>query len=217
MTATVELFASDAYQQECDATVLELSDGHIVLDQTVFYPEGGGQVGDSGVIGSAAISDTRRDGDSIVHITDTPAGLLLGGGAHLAIDWPRRYLVMRHHTLLHLAHIAAAGVIGYEPDVIGSQVRVEKARLDYDYHGELDVDALTAALRELITADLPVKTEPIPGAGARERQWTIPGHAPIPCGGTHVHSTGEIGEVDVKLQRKGRQGMRIYCNVRDAG
>jgi Ser-tRNA(Ala) deacylase AlaX len=130
------------------------------------------------------------------------------------IDWARRYTVMRHHTLLHLCHLATLDLLDEPPRVIGSQVREEKARLDYDYHGELNGSSLTQAVEAFVAADLPVVTEPV-GDGGLSRQWRIPGYPPIPCGGTHVKRTSELGKVAIKVQRKGRQGTRIYCNVLD--
>ena len=213
MPATSELFAQDAYLAQCESRIVEISEGGIILEQTVFYPEGGGQVGDTGTLAELGVLDTQRGEGSILHLVASPQGLAVGQSVHAAIDWPRRYVIMRHHTLLHLCHIAASALIGEEPPLIGSQVREEKARLDYDYHGELDAAQLRGAVAELIGADLPVTTEPVPDGAPLERRWVIPGHAPIPCGGTHVRRTSEVGEIAVKVQRKGRQGTRVYCNV----
>jgi Ser-tRNA(Ala) deacylase AlaX len=219
---TRELFSEDPYLRECRATVREVAENGVLLDQTVFYPEGGGQVGDIGRLDDLRVIDTQRRQGGILHLTDAPPALSVGDGVDAEIDWPRRHTIMRHHTLLHLCHLAAVELLGEEPRLIGSQVREEKARLDYDTHRDLDAGAIREAVERLIAADLPVTTEPVPGGGlteegAPERRWSIPGYDPIPCGGTHVKSTGEIGPIKVKVQRKGSQGTRVYCNVLEPG
>ena len=106
------VFYEDAYRKQCDAQVLEVGEGGIVLDRTVFYPMGGGQPGDTGALSLAdgtavTISDTRRrkDDGAVIHVPadDADVSALREGAAVVAcIDWARRYAHMRIHTCLHL-------------------------------------------------------------------------------------------------------------------
>ncbi len=158
---TQDLFRSDAYLRECEAKVLRIEDGGIVLDRTVFYPQGGGQAGDSGSLGgpnglAIAIADSRKAKDEqgkptadILHVPapDQEAALaaLRPGDTVVArIDWERRHKLMRFHTATHLlCHLVP------QP-VDGCSITPEYARLDFHMTDPLDKDALTAGLARLV-------------------------------------------------------------------
>jgi misacylated tRNA(Ala) deacylase len=168
MTATTELFRDDAYLQECSATVTAVDAAGIRLDRTVFYPMGGGQPGDTGVLRRAdgraiAIADTRK-GEApgeIVHVPAAPAApgaasdpaadLQPGETVTAAIDWTRRHRHMRMHSCLHL--LCAAVPAG----VTGGSIGDGKGRLDFDA-GEtvLDKAAIEDQLNALIAQNLAV-------------------------------------------------------------
>jgi misacylated tRNA(Ala) deacylase len=226
------LFRDDAYLKSCAATVTDVSDRGIRLDRTVFYPTGGGQPGDIGVLrradgGTIAIADTRKGDslDDVLHVL-APGGVLpaVGETVTAEIDWDRRYRLMRMHTCLHLlcAVISAA--------VTGGQISDGKARLDFDMAGEaLDKDAVTEKLNALIAADHKVEprwitdeelqarpelvrtmsVKPPIGYG-KVRLLDIAGIDLQPCGGTHIRHTAEIGRVEItKIESKGKQNRRV--------
>ena len=160
---TQELFRQDAYLRETPATVVSAAPEGIVLDRTVFYPLGGGQAGDSGVLlladGTAiAIADTRKGKDAegkptsaIVHVPQAGQDELLarlqGGTAVTArIDWERRHKLMRFHTTTHLlCHLV--------PQLVnGCSITADSARLDFNMTDPLDKDALTAGIAQLVAA-----------------------------------------------------------------
>ncbi|WP_019701730.1 alanyl-tRNA editing protein [Paracidovorax oryzae] len=161
---TRDLFREDAYLRECRATVAAvLPDGGIVLDRTVFYPLGGGQAGDAGVLVRAdgrevPIADTRKGKDAegqptaaIVHVpapgTEPPA---VGEEVTARIDWERRHRLMRFHTTTHLlCHLVA------QP-VNGCSVTPDAARLDFHMDGPLDATALNAGIARLVAEAHPV-------------------------------------------------------------
>ena len=228
---TEELFREDSYLKSCEATVVAVSDAGIVLDRTVFYPEGGGQPGDIGVLERAggdeiAVADTRKGADGILHVPGEGAALPeVGEKVTARIDWDRRYLHMRVHTALHVlcAHVEGA--------VTGGSIGAGKGRLDFDIPGERpDKEALTAKLMEVVEADHPltvswisdaelesnpdlVRTMSVkPPTGAGKVRMIRVGDAVDfqPCGGTHLKSTGEIGKIAVgKIENKGKQNRRI--------
>ena len=229
---TALLFRDDAYLKSCEAVVTGIDERGIRLDRTVFYPLGGGQPGDTGMLrravgGAVAIADTRK-GDSLDDVLHVPApgspSLSVGERVTAEIDWDRRYRMMRMHSCLHLLCAVVPGA------VTGGQVSDGKGRLDFDIPGEnLDRDAITQRLNALIAGDHAVSprwitdeelaakpdlvrtmsVKPPTGYG-RVRLLDIAGVDLQPCGGTHIRRTAEIGRVEVtKIENKGRQNRRI--------
>ena len=226
---TAELFRSDSYLKECDATVAEVRDDGVVLDRTVFYPLGGGQPGDTGVLtwegGEAAVSDTRYgEGGAIVHIlADGAQAPATGTVVHGVLDWERRYRHMRMHTAMHLL----GSVLQY--GVTGGNISAEKSRLDFDMEDTVDKEAVGAALQALVAEDHSIScrwisdaeldanpelvrtmsVQPPRGVG-KVRLLEIEGIDLQPCGGTHLKSTAEVGNVRVgKVEKKGRHNRRV--------
>jgi misacylated tRNA(Ala) deacylase len=134
MSMTEEVFRTDSYASQCEAVVTAVDENGIQLDRTVFYPMGGGQPGDTGVLRNATgaevrITDTRKGDASgqILHIPESGASALKSGDkVTAAIDWDRRYRLMRMHTCLHLLCTVVAG------GVTGGSVRDGSGRLDFD-------------------------------------------------------------------------------------
>ncbi len=229
---TEEMFRTDSYVTQCEAVVTAVDENGIQLDRTVFYPMGGGQPGDTGVLRNAAgaevhITDTRK-GDApgqILHIpeSETPA-LKSGDKVTAAIDWDRRYRLMRMHTCLHLLCSVVAG------GVTGGSVRDGSGRLDFDLpEPTLDKEHITSELNRLISENRPVRFRWItdeemaskpelvrtmsvkpPSGQGRVRLVEIEGLDLQPCGGTHLASIGEIGKVRVsKIEKKGKHNRRV--------
>jgi len=169
---TEELFRQDSYLKECPAHVVSVGEQGIVLDRTVFYPLGGGQAGDAGVLVLAdgrqvAIADTRKckdaEGAATGGIAHVPApgqeGLIAalrpGTGVTARVDWERRHKLMRFHTTTHLlCHLV--------PQLVnGCSITPEYARLDFNMTDPLDKDALTAGIARLVGAAHPVRIDSI--------------------------------------------------------
>jgi misacylated tRNA(Ala) deacylase len=229
---TEEIFRQDAYVKQCEARVTIVDESGIHLDRTVFYPMGGGQPGDTGVLrlqdgSEIRITDTRKDGESgdIVHIPETEAGAdLEGQQVEACIDWERRHRLMRMHTLMHLlCAVIPAGVTG-------GSVRDGSGRLDFDLpESTLDKEHITAELNRLVEENHAVSARwisdeelsgnpelvrtmsvtPPMGTGT-VRVLEVEGVDLQPCGGTHVAATGEIGRVRVrKIEKKGKHNRRV--------
>jgi misacylated tRNA(Ala) deacylase len=160
---TEELFRQDAYLRQTPATVVAIGDQGVVLDRTVFYPLGGGQAGDTGVLVLAdgrtlAVADTRKAKDpagqpngQIAHVPQPGQEALLAevrpGDAVVArIDWERRHRLMRFHTTTHLlCHLV--------PQLVnGCSITPDYARLDFNMTEPLDKEALTAGIARLVAA-----------------------------------------------------------------
>lgn len=227
------LFRDDAYLIETEAEIIGINErGGIILSQTVFYPTGGGQPGDAGVLVTASGAEIPiattvygTDKSEIVHVPAEGAALpALGERITARIDWPTRLKRMRIHTALHLL----TTVLPYP--VTGGAIGDGEGRLDFDIpDAGLDKDAIgtelmrrirqnAAVTQQWITdAELEanpglVKTmsvKPPMGTG-RVRLVNIEGLDLQPCGGTHVNNTSEIGEVTVtNIEKKGKQNRRV--------
>jgi misacylated tRNA(Ala) deacylase len=232
------LFRDDGYLRSCAAQVAGGDALGIRLDRTVFYPMGGGQPGDRGVLRlssgqTIAITDTIKGElpDEVIHVP-APGSALPDPGTELIaeIDWQRRHRLMRMHTCLHLLCSIVPG------SVTGGQVSDGKGRLDFDVPGSsLDKAEIAARLNALISQARPVgprwinddelaaqpdlvrtmSVKPPTGTG-RVRLIEIAGVDLQPCGGTHIGNTGEIGPVAVaKIENKGKQNRRVILALSD--
>jgi misacylated tRNA(Ala) deacylase len=229
---TDTLFRHDAYLREAEATVLFADERGVALDRTVFYPQGGGQPGDQGVLileGGAVIPivNTTYDADrkTILHAPAAGAALPASRARAIArIDWDRRYQRMRAHTALHLLSV----VLPFP--VTGGSVGDAEGRLDFD-SGETTWDKaeVERRLNDLIAADALVSQQWItdeelaanpalvktmsvkpPTGTGRVRLVAIEGLDLQPCGGTHVARTGEIGRATVtQIEKKGKINRRV--------
>jgi misacylated tRNA(Ala) deacylase len=237
---TQELFRSEPYTRVCTASVVSSDSDGIVLDRTIFYPEGGGQPGDTGMLEPATpgLRDIRiigtelRDGE-IKHLVEPfSAQLQPGTQVNLLVDWARRYRHMRMHTCLHLL----CAVVG-DAKVTGGSVGEDKGRLDFNLpDNPVTREEVQVGLDRLIEADLPVTTRWIsdaelaaqpdlvrtmsvkpPTGQDRIRLVDVEGVDLQPCGGTHVARTGEIGHIVVgKIENKGSRNRRINLRFGDA-
>ncbi|MFT6104901.1 MAG: misacylated tRNA(Ala) deacylase [Paracoccaceae bacterium] len=237
---TRPLFLSDAYLQKAESTVVTHTDqGGIVLEASIFYPQGGGQPGDAGwlewagqrleIVTTIKGQGTNGQADAIV-LVPAPGAVLppLGTAVVQLLDWGVRYAHMRCHTGLHLLSVVIP------LPVSGGAIGAQKGRLDFNMPEPLDdKEAVQAALQELIDRDLPVteswitdaeleanpglvKTMSVkPPSGAGRVRLVRIGEGPAqvdlqPCGGTHVARTGEIGKITLgKVEKKGRENRRV--------
>lgn len=235
---TNEIFRADAYTQSCQAQVVSADARGIVLDASVFYPRGGGQPGDSGVLKLAdgaeiAITDCFQDRETGEHIHVPAEGAALpeiGAPVTAEIDWQRRHRMMRMHTALHLLCAVVEG------GVTGGSIGPDKSRLDFDLPDTaLDKEHIQAELNRLVGENLAVtissvsdaelsanpdlvrtmSVKPPSGAGS-VRIIDIAGADLQPCGGTHVANTSEIGPLRVgKIENKGAHNRRINIHLED--
>jgi alanyl-tRNA synthetase len=228
---TTPLYYRDVYQQEFDANVLGIVDGkYLVLDQTCFYSEGGGQVADQGVIvstlGSAKVVDVRRVGKVALHLID---GLMpkVGEVVKGRIDWQRRIALMRHHTGTHVVLGAARRVLGQHAWQAGAQKSVESVRLDISHYERITDDQVAEIERlaaELIMKCVPVEATWMPREKAEQEYGfilyqggVVPGREirviktgdwdVEACGGTHVTNTGQIGLIKVLKTERVQDGV----------
>ncbi len=228
---TEELFREDAALARCEARVVALCEGGVILDRTVFYPQGGGQAGDSGVLRLAdgrevIVTDTRKSKEhpgGVLHLLASDAVLAVGDAVTAQIDVARRSAHRRFHTATHLL----CALVPHPVD--GCSITAGYARLDFHMSEPLDKEALTAGIARLVAEAHPVRqrwiseaeldanpglvrsmsVQPPRGLG-RVRLLEIDGVDLQPCGGTHVGNTLEIGNVVVtKIEKKSAMTRRV--------
>ena len=228
---TIELFRQDGYLQTCSAMVTDVKDNGFAVDQTIFYPMGGGQPGDTGTVSAdnglnSQIVDCFKDKESGLHlhvITESEALPQIGQQVELKIDWERRYRLMRMHSCMHMlcAVIPAPVTGGAIADGIG--------RLDFNLPDPPDKKELEQRLNAVIQKNAPMtlswisdeemdekielvrtmSVQPPRGAG-KVRLVNFDGIDLQPCGGTHVANSGEIGAVSIQsIKNKGKQNRRV--------
>ena len=242
--ATEPLFRADATRAHCDAVVLAVDDTGIVLDRTVFYPVGGGQAGDAGVLetadgGRIEIVDTCKDtlDPSLIRHRPAPATaadaltrLRPGTRVHARIDAGRRHAHMRLHTATHLLCALVPHPVN------GCSITERYARLDFHMTDPLDRQALNEGLARLVAAAHPVRDRWIdaaeldarpelvrsmsvapPRGSGRVRLLEIDGVDLQPCGGTHVSNSAVVGAVVVtKIEKKSASTRRVVLGFVDA-
>ena len=234
---TEELFREDATLLECAATVIAADERGVQLDRTVFYPLGGGQAGDTGVLRLAdgreiAVADTRKAPATesapagVLHVlADPAAAALLAPGTPVTarIDAARRQAHRRFHTATHLL----CALVPHPVD--GCSITAGYARLDFHMTEPLDKETLSAGIARLVAGAHPVRhrwiseaeldanpqlvrsmsVQPPRGLG-RIRVLEIEGVDLQPCGGTHVANTAEVGAVVVtKIEKKSASTRRV--------
>jgi len=229
------MFREDAYLQEAEAVVQgHTAEGGLVLDTTIFYPQGGGQPGDSGHIlwtgGTMPVAATLKgEREDIVLVPGAPETVPpVGARVTQVLDWARRYRHMRMHTALHLLSVAVP------LPVTGGSIGADKGRLDFAMeNADIDRDALANHLNDLVERDLKVTEDWITDAQLRANPGLVKTMSVMPpmgqgrvrlirigegadqidlqpCGGTHVARTSEIGALVVgKIENKGKQNRRI--------
>jgi len=232
------LYYEDAYLREFEAEVIqkvEVSEGEgIVLNQTAFYPGGGGQPPDRGVIysmkGEVGIRLARMQKGTVIHVVDEASTGKLEVGDHVkgCIDWDYRFRIMRNHTSAHLMAEAVRKALGKPVEIVGSGLDASKVRLDFAYGSSTRpfFPKISDIANKIVEENRKVTVKVMERAEAEkylekfhESLRILPAHIKFvriveiedwhacACGGTHVRSTGEIGFI--KLLSRASKGKGV--------
>ena len=220
---TEKLYYGDSFLKEFTATVLTCEEGKngfaITLDRTAFYPEGGGQPADHGVLGGVKVTDTREKDGIIVHTCDGP--LTVGETVTGVIDWERRFDYMQQHSGEHIVSGLICGK--FNCDNVGFHIGHDLVTIDFNAELTMeDVREIEAAANAYIWADVPIsitwpdaeELKALPYRSKKEltgdvRIVTWPNDDCCACCGTHVASSGQVGLVKLTSCTKFREGVRI--------
>ena len=229
------LFIEDPYLKEFNAKIININLNQITLDQTVFYARSGGQPGDVGQLTTNEMTiniiDTIKDQENnIIHIAEHDIEIKIGEKVLGTINWDKRYKHMRMHSALHLL----CSVIPL--DVTGGQIGYDKSRLDFnaqDY--KIEKEEIENNINILVKKDHEISYQWItndeleqqpelvrtmsvqpPKIKGKIRLVKIGNVDLQPCGGTHVKSTNEIGEIKIgKIENKGKMNRRVNLLIND--
>ena len=228
------LFHKDSYLQSTNATVIKIvEDNGIVLDRTVFYPGGGGQPHDLGVISignkNVAVTKVQNVKGEVIHWVEDNHGITTGQSVTAEIDWDRRYTLMRTHTALHIL----CGVVwrDYKAQVTGGDMQPGTARMDFEFENmtaefaekiedtinrevndnrTIEVNFLTREQANQVPDLIRTKINLLPEAISEIRTIDISGLDLQADGGTHVKNTSEVGYIKVTgHESKGRINKRL--------
>jgi alanyl-tRNA synthetase len=225
LAPTTRLYQADAYATEFEAVVAAISpceEGHaVVLDQTLFYPETGGQPCDTGSIEGSRIERVVEQGETILHLAPREPGFKAGDRVKGAIDWPRRFINMQQHTGQHILSQAFLRVL--DASTVSSRLGTEHstidvARLNLTWQ---DMEHAERMANSVVFEDRPVvirASEPERAGDLRAKKALpdgclrlvdVEGFDVVPCGGTHCRRTGEVGLIKVLNWEKVRETARV--------
>ncbi|MEZ5832773.1 MAG: alanyl-tRNA editing protein [Dongiaceae bacterium] len=208
-----KLFWQDPYRMSLDTRIAAVAGDTVRLEETIFYAFSGGQESDHGTIGGRKVLEARKDEGDILYTLEPAHGLKPGDAVHVEIDGARRLKLMRLHLaaeiILELAYQNLPGI-----QKIGAHIAEDKARIDFEWPE--NISKLFPMMQEKAT-DLIAADHPIISAFSDEpnqrRYWEIAGFAHVPCGGTHLKRTGEIGAITLKRVNIGKGKERIEIRV----
>ena len=210
---TIKTFWQDPYQTQLDTHITSVSGNDVTVAETIFYAFAGGQESDSGTLAGRPVLRARKEGMEIFYTLEEGHGLRLGDTVTMTIDWERRYRLMRLHfaaeLILELAYQNLKGI-----EKIGAHISVGKARIDFKWAENISAafPLLEAAANHIVEEDAAIVSAYSDEAEER-RYWEVAGFARVPCGGTHLKRTGEVGKIQLKRDNIGKGKERIEVLV----
>lgn len=229
---TEALYLSDSYQTEATAKVVEVGDNHLILDQTIFYPQGGGQPSDKGTIKSDSASlnvkSVEYNGGEIKHTGTFKGTFAVGNSVQLTIDWPLRLKHMQWHTAGHLLDLVARGLYPSLIPVRGMHGIGKKLFIEYEGIQKLDVVKLNSALKSLTESKLTIKTQFVTLEELKKMSNWLPAKLPtskklrvlsigdsyhIPDGGTQLKTGDPIWPITVTTIEHAEASTLIHYTV----
>jgi len=212
---TQKVFWQDPYLTQLETSITSVEGDNITVERTIFYAFSGGQESDTGMIGGQPVYEARKDGQQIVYTLQPNHALKVGDQVMMYIDWERRYKLMRLHFAAELVLELVYQALGTITK-IGAHIAEDKSRIDFAW--EENIATLFPVILEkahsLIHANHPIVSAFSDEANER-RYWEIAGFAKVPCGGTHLKITGEVGEITLKRKNvgKGKERIEIYIGL----
>lgn len=229
---TRKLYWEQPYSREFSGNVVSIDGLKVELDQTLFYPRGGGVSFDTGVLGGIKVVETIKEGDKIQHVLESTPSFNPGQTVTGHVDWDRRHRLMRMHTAGHL--LSALFYSRANCRITGNQIDVDRSRMDFNLESfdRSQIETFVEEGNRLISNDAPVRTyfldrqealklpemvklaEAAPPSDDKLRIVEIAGIDRQADGGLHVAHLKEIGRIQLlKLENKGKTNRRLYYDV----
>ena len=226
---TIMLYMEDNYIKTFDAKVTSVGEDYVVLDKTAFYPLGGGQESDTGILKfdqqSNLIKEVRRDSGEVKHFLENLEVLpKVGDTVTCELDWDKRHIHMRYHTAIHI--LSRYMQLEFDAEVVGNNISTRNGRADFNLTTALsneELQKIETGVNEVIKKNIPVELNFMPRAEAitflKEKGYQTDYIDMVPpsvktfrvisvgdydfasCAGTHVANTSEIGEIKVVKRR----------------
>ena len=209
-----KIFWGNPYQTTLQTTVTTVDNNIVLFDATIAYSFAGGQESDTASVNGIPILDSKMVDQLIYYTLPNDHGLKPGDQVTMEIDWPRRSRLMRLHFAAELILEIVTQKYGFEK--IGAHIAETKARIDFIAEQNISTffEEILEQYNAIITAKYPIE-KGYSDEATQRRFWKIEGFAQVPCGGTHVRSTGEVGFVTLKRDRPGKSKERIEIRLID--
>ena len=208
-----KIFWLDAYRTAHKTRIAGVDNQRVRLEETIFFAFSGGQESDAGTVAGHRVLAAEKEGLDIVYTLPPDHGLQTGDEVEVAIDWDRRYRLMRLHfaaeMILQIVYKLRPGI-----ERIGAHISADKARVDFAMEGSIAAlfPQIEAQVATLLAADRPIVTA-FAEVAAERRYWEVDGFARMPCGGTHPRTTAEVGAIKLKRKNTGKGKERIEITL----
>ncbi len=209
-----KVFWDNPYQTQLHTQVQQINGNELLFESTIAYSFAGGQESDKASVNGIPILESRRQENLIYYTLPAGHGLKAGDSVLMEIDWPRRSRLMRLHFAAELMLEIVTQRWGLEK--VGAHIAEHKSRIDFksDENISTHFPEILAEYNRIIEANYPIE-KGYSDEQAQRRFWRIEGFAQVPCGGTHVDTTGEVGFVTLKRDRPGKGIERIEIKLVD--
>ncbi|MBS0186287.1 MAG: alanyl-tRNA editing protein [Proteobacteria bacterium] len=207
-------FWDDPYQKTLKTHVLSVLGNKVLLKETIAFSFSGGQESDNATLNGLPITGSEIDGFLIYYTFQEGHNFSPGDEVLLELNWPRRYRLMRLHFAAELVLELVTRKLNLEK--IGAHIAEDKARIDFifDQNIFLFFEEILSEYNAIIEKDMPIKTG-FSDIKNQRRFWEIEGFSKVPCGGTHVKSTGEVGFITLRRKNIGQSKERIEIKLID--
>lgn len=210
---TEKVFWNNPYQTEIISVVTQITGNNVELSHTIFYAESGGQESDEGTIAGIRVVKAEKTGSRIIYTLETRPTFAVGDEVVTEIDWPRRYALMK-------LHFAAEVVLELFTQnfnsitKIGAHISEDKSRIDFEWPENIAplLPALQYKAQALIDSDSIITSE-FSDQTKERRYWKVEGFAQVPCGGTHLKRTSEVGKIALKRKNVGKGKERVEITL----
>ena len=204
-----KVFWEDPYQTELHTKIQSVENDIVTLEETIVYPFSGGQQSDDGTINGHKVLIAKKVDKDIFYTLESPHDLKAGDDVVVKIDWDKRYKLMKLHFAAEII-LELVNQNFNHPEKFGANITSEKARLDFIWEDNITTmfPVLESKARELIESNVAIECA-FSDVADEQRYWKIEGFGQVPCCGTHIKRTGEIGAIRLKRDRQGKNKERI--------